>query len=297
MTLNKRIQRISGILTCIDCGGSLKLHEDKMICQACSKSYPVRNGKIYFTQPPKTEDKLDSLKSVLKKLMGDYYHKIGIGIIAPTFPINYKKELSQRLDLNSQIVVDLGCGNHRIDENIIGIDVFDYDAVDLVCDIFKLPFKSNSVDAFVSRSVLEHVPNPWMIIQGCRNCTKSEGLGIHIIPFLYPFHASPYDYNRFTHKGLEALFNGWRILEQFNVTGPVTLFLVCMIEFLSILLSFGSEKIKSYLYLLLCLTFFPLKYLDIFFVRKERFLSMAPTILTVVQKEASADLPSRCKKE
>jgi hypothetical protein len=84
---------------------------------------------------------------------------------------------------------------------------------------------------------------------------------------------------------LEILFGDWEILSQRNITGPVTLALVCGIEFFSTLFSFGREKAKAYAYLLLCVLLFPLKYLDVLFVGRRMFLSLAPTILTVVRKQ------------
>ena len=105
-----------------------------------------------------------------------------------------------------------------------------------------------------------------------------------LIPFLFPFHASPSDFQRYTHKGQKILFDGWELLEQFNPTGPVTLALLGIIEFFSILFSLGSEKAKDYIYLILCAALFPIKYLDFFFVNRKRFIGLAPSILSVVRK-------------
>lgn len=107
---------------------------------------------------------------------------------------------------------------------------------------------------------------------------------MHLIPFLYPFHASPYDFQRYTHKGQQTLFKGWKVIEQTNPTGPVTLGLVSLIEFLSILFSFGQEKIKSGLTLVFCLFLFPLKFLDFPFVNRKSFFPLAPTLFIVVKK-------------
>ena len=153
-----------------------------------------------------------------------------------------------------------------------------------VCDLHKLPFRANSVDAFVSRGVLEHVRYPDKILQQIHFCTKTGGISLHLIPFLFPFHASPFDFQRYTHKGHEVLFEGWKIEEQCNPTGPITLLLVCLIEFLSILFSLGNEKIKAYAYLFFCTILFPFKYFDVFFVNRKCFLTLAPSILTIARK-------------
>jgi SAM-dependent methyltransferase len=280
----KRLERVKSVLSCPACQGALTFRDSEAACLSCSARYPIRAGRIYFTEVVGRSDALDSFKGRLKNWLGKYYYTIGINVMAPTYPFNYPKKILELFDVANQIVVDLGCGNHRIDENIIGLDLFDYPAVDIICDMNRLPFKSNSVDGFVSRSVLEHVPDPFSIVRQLHDKTRPGGFGVHLIPFLFPFHASPYDFMRFTREGQKILFRDWQIAEQTNPTGPITLGLLCIIEFLSILLSFGNSKVKGYVYLLLCVALFPLKYLDIIFVNRKSFLPMAPSILSVVRK-------------
>ncbi len=286
MKRTDRLERLAPILVCPDCGSGLLFAVERATCEGCAADYPIKNGKIYFIPVPKSEDEFDSVKYLLKKRLGKYYYKIGLTVIAPTFPFNYGGKIRKYCDPARQIVVDIGCGNHRVDEDTVGLDIFDYSAVDVVCDLCKLPFKPGSVDAFVSRSVLEHVPDLPKVAAQLDRCTKVGGHGMHLIPFLFPFHASPYDFQRLTHKGQQGLFEGWTVVEQTNPTGPVTLGLVCLIEFLSILLSFGHEKVKAFVYLLFCGLLFPLKFLDLPFVHRKAFLTLAPTIFTVVRKKS-----------
>jgi SAM-dependent methyltransferase len=283
-----RLKRLKSILACPRCERDLSLDSQHVSCKSCFAIYPIRNGKIYFVNVTSHKDDLDNLKGHLKRWLGKYYYKVGVYIVAPTYPFNYARKICRRMDPSKHIVIDVGCGNHRIHEDIIGLDFLDYEAVDLVCDLSHLPFKPNSVDAFVSRSVLEHVNDPSGIIKQLYRCTKEGGLSMHLIPFLFPFHASPYDFQRYTHKGHETLFEGWEVVEQFNPTGPVTLALLCIIEFLSILMSMGNEKAKGFIYLGLCAILFPFKYMDVIFVNRKSFLSLAPTIFTVARKRDEA---------
>lgn len=284
MALNRRLERLKSILACPRDGGNLDYTSEAARCQVCGTAYPIRSSKIYFVEVPERADAFDDLKGRLKRWLGRYYYTVGLTILAPTYPFNYRKKLRQWLEPARHIVVDVGCGNHRIDENVIGLDLYDYDAVDVVCDLRALPFKPQSVDAFVSRSVLEHVPDPSTVVQHFHRCTRVGGLSLHLIPFLFPFHASPYDFQRYTHKGLELLFENWEVVDRCNATGPVTLGLIATIECMAIMLSLGYEKIKAYLYLLFCALLFPLKYLDAPFINRESFLTLAPTIFLVVRK-------------
>lgn len=279
-----RLERAKPALACPTCGGDLAFHADGASCGGCAARYPLRGGKLYFIEPPHTVDVLDSLKQRLKQRLGGLYYSVGITVFAPTYPFDYLAAITRHCDPAAALCVDIGCGNHRIDSAIIGIDMFAYDAVDIVCDLGALPFKVDSVDAFTSRSVLEHVPSIAEVIAALRRSTRPGGVNMHLIPFLFPYHASPHDYQRFTHTGAAGLFDGWALVEQRAATGPATLLLLWMTEFLSSALSFGNERIKSYLYLLACLVLWPIKFLDMLFVGRRHFLGMAPTIWTVMRK-------------
>jgi len=282
--LNDRLERLKPILVCPRCRKALIFSAESAECRQCPARYPIRNGKLIVSERPASPDRLDDVKGRLKKRLGNAYYKIGVDILAPTYPFDYAGRIRSYLDPAHQIVVDLGCGNHRIDPNVIGLDGADYDAVDIVCDLGHLPFRAESVDAFVSRSVLEHVRHPEAVVRQLYRQTRRGGLGLHLVPFLFPFHASPLDFQRYTHEGLRELFREWTVVDQTNPTGPVSLMLLAVIECLAVLLSLGRPVLKAHLYLMLCALLFPIKFLDVFFVNRPGFLTMAPTILTVVQK-------------
>lgn len=244
----------------------------------------MRDGRIYFREAAVRDDRMDALKGRLKALLGRWYYTIGVRVFAPTYPFAFERRVRKHLDCARQIVVDAGCGTHRCDEHAIGVDLYDYEAVDIVCDLHALPFKAGSVDAFITRSVLEHLPDPCSVVRGFLRCTRPGGIGMHQVPFLFPFHASPHDYRRFTHMGLRQLFADWKLVEQVNSGGPVTLFLLAVIEFLSTLVSFGRPGPKAVVYLLLCACLFPLKVLDAPFIARESMLPMAPSIFLHVAK-------------
>ncbi|MCK1364137.1 methyltransferase domain-containing protein [Bradyrhizobium sp. 62] len=271
-------------LCCPACRADLFDTAGSLRCSSCSAEYPVRGGKIYFIDVPEATDELDIVKYRLKKALGKFYYAWGITIFAPTFPFNYRAAVLRLADPDKQLVVDIGAGNHRIDPRILTIDLFDYAATDIVCDLSNLPFRDESVDAFISRSVLEHVPGLSEICKHLARATRKGGLAAHLIPFMFPFHASPHDYQRLTHVGAANLFPGFELLEQRNATGPFTLLTLLLIEVLAATFSLGSERLKALLYLVFCLFFFPIKFLDFAFVGRSSMLRVAPTIFTVTRK-------------
>lgn len=282
--LPHRVLKIQSLLACPRCRSNLSFSEQTARCVECAVNYPITGGKIYFRQPIASVDALDGVKGVLKRLLGQSYYTIGVQLFAPTYPFNYAAAIRRNRNISDRVIVDLGCGNNRVDNDVVTLDAVDYEAVDIVADLASLPFRSEAVDGFVSRSVLEHVPDLGAAVAEMRRCTKPGGFGLHLIPFLFPYHASPHDYQRFTHSGAERLFTGWKLVDQRNATGPVSLLLACLAELISVALSFGNARIKSIVYLGACLLLFPLKYLDAPFVGRKAFLGIAPTILTVVRR-------------
>jgi SAM-dependent methyltransferase len=284
-----RLAKARGALCCPACRADLVDTPSSLHCSSCAADYPVRGGKVYFIEVPGATDELDIVKHRLKKILGNAYYAIGITVFAPTFPFNYRAAVLGFADPDKQLVIDIGAGNHRIDPRIVTIDLFDYAATDIVCDLSNLPFRDESVDAFISRSVLEHVPGLMQICRNLARATRSNGLAAHLIPFMFPFHASPHDYQRLTHVGAAALFPGFELLEQRSATGPFTLLTLLLTEVLAVIFSFGKERPKAFLYLIFCLVFFPIKFLDFPFVGRRSMLGIAPTIFTVMRKTRSLE--------
>lgn len=281
--LPRTLARRLDILMCPKCGGGLAVTAGAVVCNDCAASYPVRRNKIYFSEPPPHETAEASLKERLKRLLGPLYGKL-VRVIAPVYPFSPRKAVTRYVDPSSKVVVDLGCGAQRIHPDVITVDLFDYDSVDLVCRLDQLPFRPGSVDAFTSFAVLEHVEDPFRVARSLLPLTREGGFSIHLIPFLYHFHESPRDYLRVTHMGALEMFKEWEPVEVFNTNGPISLFLLHLVEFLAILASFGNGRIKEAAYLLFAAVLFPIKYLDWFFVDRRAFLSLAPTLCVVVRK-------------
>ena len=285
MGLDKtKFDKIKNILACPNCHGNLDYKDEKFTCKNCQSHYYFKNKKIYFTDSLGANDSLDKLKNVLKKYLGDMYFKYGIQVISPSYPFNFHKEVEKEIKLDSIIAIDLGSGVSKYNENIICLDICDYSNVDIVCDISKLPFKKESIDIIMSRSVMEHVPDPYKIFDEIKRCTKVGGYTAHLIPWMMPFHASPYDFHRFSHKAVSNVFSNWSLVSQFAPFGFMTLILHIITEFFPSLLFSAESKYKSYFYLFLCLILFPIKYLDIFFVRKKNLISIAPSIFSFYKK-------------
>lgn len=283
----RRFERVKIALACPRCQGPLDYTADAATCRSCAAPYPIRDGRVHFIDHAERLDELDRVKGWLKHRLGRAYYTVGVFLIAPTFPFNFARYVRRYVDPASELVVDAGSGNNRIHPDIICADMFAYDAVDIVCSLDALPFRAGSISGFVSRSVIEHVEAPARMIDEFHRCTRPGGYGVHLVPFLFPYHASPNDYHRFTHQGQQVLFSNWEMIDTTNPTGPVTVTLVVLLEALATILSFNRPGPKSVIYLTLCALMFPLKFLDAPFVGRRAFVGCAATIVSVIRKPSA----------
>jgi len=244
----------------------------------------VKNDKIYFMTPEMLGDGgLHQVKERLKQIFGEAYPWM-VNIFSPLLMPSYKRVLREHLNPDSQIVVELGSGERRSHPDAICIDIMEYGAVDIICDVHRLPFDDESIDGFLSWNTLEHLKTPEAAAQEMHRCLKSGGIGIHEIPFLQPFHRSPHDYKRFTHQGAGCLLEPCKVIDQYNVSGPFSLLVQTLSEIVATLFSFGFSTLRAYLYLCASAVLSPFKFLDLPFVRRESFLGIAPSIMTIVRK-------------
>ena len=96
------------------------------------------------------------------------------------------------------IILNIGSGPFKLEENFINIDITPYNNVNVVADATQLPFKNKSVDAIINIVILEHVPEPERVVDEMYRVIKNRGVIYTHIPFMQGFHASPHDYKRWT---------------------------------------------------------------------------------------------------
>jgi SAM-dependent methyltransferase len=273
--LTPRLDRIRHALACPTCKGDLSFETTQVRCMGCSAVYAMKDGRIYFIQPSETSDDLDNLKEHIRNKIGRLYYTL-VWIISPCFFPPYSRQVKQAFDTSRELVIDLGSGRLRLDDSIYCVDFNDYPEVDFVCDIRFLPFKPGTIDGFVSTGVLEHVAGAEDVVSNMVSATKPGGRGLHLVPFMFPFHASPHDYTRWTAPGLRRLFSGFEAVRVESNSGPLSFFLLGLVEFLSDIASFGNSRIKAALYPLFCGITFPLKFLDLLFIGRPSLEGMTP---------------------
>jgi len=251
-------------LRCPRCArGGLAFGDGTVTCATCGAAFDRRGSQIVFNPPAAdvAPDPLDRLKHRFKGFRPLYAFLIYL--ISPLyFDSTRRRFLAAHARRSDRVCVNLGSGNTVLDEHVVNVDCAPYAAVDLVCDVSRLPLEDDSVDVLLNVSVLEHVPEPERVIAEARRVLKPGGLIYTDVPFVVGFHASPHDYHRWTDQGVVRLHAGFEQLELLTNGGPTSALLWVLQEWIAILLCFGSRRLHLALYLVAMLVTFPLKFLD-----------------------------------
>jgi len=83
-----------------------------------------------------------------------------------------------------------------------------FGSVDVVCDLTQLPMASELFDTILCTQVLEHVPNPQLVLAEFVRVLKPGGRLFLTVPQSWEIHEAPRDYFRFTRYGLEMILRG-----------------------------------------------------------------------------------------
>ena len=121
---------------------------------------------------------------------------------------NYGHEVLQLIEKYEEGWI-LDCGAGRRDmyyDNVVNLEIVDYDTTDVLGVGEKLPFRDNVFDAVLSLSVLEHVKDPFLCAREIARVLKPGGTLICSVPFLQPYHGYPHHYYNMTSQGVENLF-------------------------------------------------------------------------------------------
>lgn len=164
-------------------------------------------------------------------------------------------------------ILNLGSGAKRFGPNVVNLDVETFSNVNVVGDGQQLPFIGGGFDLILCEYVLEHVPNPALMVREMARVVKPGGWVYVTVPFMQTFHGNPDDFQRYTKSGLSVLFGRFETIECKPYGGPTSALCNMVKEYLAILFSFNSVFLYSILSQLFILLIFPLKFLDLLLVR------------------------------
>lgn len=111
-------------------------------------------------------------------------------------------------------VIDIGCADRWVERQLppgceyIGIDYLATGKLmygarpDLFADAATLPLQDASADTVVILEVVEHLRHPREALHEIARVLRPQGRLMLTMPFLYPIHDAPHDYQRYTAHGL-----------------------------------------------------------------------------------------------
>lgn len=114
-------------------------------------------------------------------------------------------------------LLDIGAGNHPYRElltspnsNISHYTPLDlknsdlsYEECEYTWDGKTMPFQDNLFDCAMATEVLEHCPDPEVLLREAFRILKPDGIFFFTVPFLWPLHDAPHDEYRYTPWALE----------------------------------------------------------------------------------------------
>jgi SAM-dependent methyltransferase len=86
-------------------------------------------------------------------------------------------------------------------------------------DVSRMPFKGECADVIICTEVLEHLETPAACADEIYRLLRPGGTAFISVPFIYPIHADPHDFQRFTADGLRILFHKFSLLEITSMGG------------------------------------------------------------------------------
>lgn len=138
--------------------------------------------------------------------------------------------IRENLKKDSHTVLDYGSGTSPYKElfnfyasRYIRVDIDKTINADYVVgENEKIPIKSSSVDIVVSTQVLEHIQLPDFYLSECSRLLRRNGLLFLSTHGLWPYHAYPDDYRRWTKTGLNEEIRrfGFEVEESVSILGP-----------------------------------------------------------------------------
>ncbi len=151
-------------------------------------------------------------------------------------------------------MLDVGCGQmpyRPLFANVTrytGIDrpnpLHPDDRPTLWADSMSLPFASASFDAALCTQVLEHVPEPALLLAEINRVLRLDGVLLLTAPHIWELHEQPYDFFRYTRFGLEYLLTraGFRV-EQIVPQGGLFVMLSQRLSYF-VFRSFAKLRLK-----------------------------------------------------
>ena len=159
----------------------------------------------------------------LKEFISDSFIQVNINKVTPSIYVIRKTLFDAVGDLKPILhgkVLDIGCGVMPYKEYLLNPQISDYIGIDIeeptayeglikpdqIWDGNRIPFEDSSFDYVIATEFLEHYFDTFHILSEINRVLKKGGVLFFTVPSIWPLHAVPYDYHRFTPLALNEYF-------------------------------------------------------------------------------------------
>lgn len=148
---------------------------------------------------------------------------------------------------------------------------------DYCCSAEEINIDDEVFDFVLMAEVLEHLENPSQVLAEACRVLKPSGQIIATMPFLYPIHADPYDYQRWTPERIKLEFEkvGFTILK----IEPMGGFFAVIYDLLFVSLTMASKNRNSFKNKVIRKSFMPVL-AKVFFWLDSRYIYKSSRITT-----------------
>lgn len=149
------------------------------------------------------------------------------------------------LDEESSRGANIGAGNSVLHPRIINLEIDRGEHIHIVSKGGDLPFKDSSLDVCVSQEVLEHVYDPFSLIDEIWRVLKPGGRFYCQVPFVIGYHPGPTDFWRFSREAFRFLFKPerWTVRELDVSLGHGSGLYRILVEFFAVNASLISPRL------------------------------------------------------
>ncbi|UTW58950.1 class I SAM-dependent methyltransferase [Kordiimonas sp. SCSIO 12603] len=217
-------------LTCIQCGKSYKSMIDT------SDTIPIMidfSDSVFtedlYSSSKKTEYNLPSRSFHFKGMLRALYYKVIRPFSGSKINFSYIKNFINQNNQESINVLIIGGGTkgHGIDQilslekaNIVSVDVYPSNYVDIICDGSNLPFPDKYFDVVITQSVIEHVLTPHKLVNEIHRVLNNNGIVYAETSFVQQIHEGAYDFSRYSLSGHRWLFKHFDEIKSGCISGP-----------------------------------------------------------------------------
>jgi len=132
---------------------------------------------------------------------------------------------------SGSVVYDIGCGDQPFAPQIRtlgcvyrGVDIaqgFYNEKPDIIGTATDVPAPDSTADVVILSQVLEHLDRPFDALQEAHRLLRTGGVLLCSYPFLYPIHAPPYDFGRYTRYYIASAADrlGYKIVSEESLAG------------------------------------------------------------------------------